>query len=204
MIYISRQRWHWETCKYTKVERPHLAYSSLCYGLAQAYIHWSTRKLALLQILALIGWRYYHVISMAAHHSLRLRHPRRRHTHLRTERKMRQTFRKKIKTWNHYFITETEKYENKEKKQKQERGRTAGTEFMLICCGWFIGEGARVPMGAWDICAFCIAIGLNWLIPMGTDTHTQNYIPGYYFLFNSPCPAGTAESLNEFTEILTG
>jgi hypothetical protein len=32
---------------------------------------------------------------------------------------------------------------------------------MFICCEWFIGEAARAPMGAWDICTFCIAMGLN-------------------------------------------
>lgn len=60
-----------------------------------------------------------------------------------------------------------------------EKDLTAGTELMFICCGWFMGEGARTPRGAWDICAFCIAIGLNWLIPVGIDTHTHNYIPIY-------------------------
>lgn len=66
--------------------------------------------------------------------------------------------------------------------ETEEKDRTTGTELMFICWAWFIGEGARAPMGAWDICAFCIAIGLNWLIPAGAETytHTQNFIPVYY------------------------
>ena len=42
---------------------------------------------------------------------------------------------------------------------------TAGTELMLICCGWFMGDAARCPMGAWDIGTLGRAIVLNWLIP---------------------------------------
>lgn len=52
---------------------------------------------------------------------------------------------------------------------------TVETAFMLICCGWFIGDGVRAPMGACDICAFCIAIGLNWLIPVG-ETNLHDFI----------------------------
>ena len=45
---------------------------------------------------------------------------------------------------------------------------------MFICCGWFIGDGVRAPMDACDICAFCIAIVLNWLIPVGkADLHND-------------------------------
>lgn len=43
---------------------------------------------------------------------------------------------------------------------------TAGTELMFICCGWFIGEAARAPIGAWDIWALGRAMWLNWLIPV--------------------------------------
>lgn len=42
---------------------------------------------------------------------------------------------------------------------------TAGTELKFICCGWFIGEAARAPMGVWDICALGSVMWLNWLIP---------------------------------------
>lgn len=68
--------------------------------------------------------------------------------------------------------TKTEQWFQEEVQNKEE-DLTAETELMFICCGWFMGEGARAPMGAWDICAFCIAIGLNWLIPVRADTHTQ-------------------------------
>ncbi len=62
------------------------------------------------------------------------------------------------------------KREKEQSKETEEKYLTAGTELMFICCGWLMGEGARAPMGAWDICAFCIAIGLNWLIPVGAGT----------------------------------
>lgn len=42
---------------------------------------------------------------------------------------------------------------------------TAGTELKFICCGWFMGEAARAPIGAWDIWAVGRAIWLNWFIP---------------------------------------
>lgn len=31
---------------------------------------------------------------------------------------------------------------------KEDKDLTVGTELMFICCGWFMGEGARAPMGA--------------------------------------------------------
>lgn len=43
---------------------------------------------------------------------------------------------------------------------------TAGTELMFICCGWFMGEAARAPIGAWDIWVLGRAMWLNWLIPV--------------------------------------
>lgn len=40
--------------------------------------------------------------------------------------------------------------------------RTAGTAPMLfICTGWFIGDAARGPSGAWGICTFPMDMGLN-------------------------------------------
>lgn len=43
---------------------------------------------------------------------------------------------------------------------------TAGTELRFICCGWFMGDAARAPIGACDICALGRAMWLNWFIPM--------------------------------------
>lgn len=58
----------------------HLCDSTLCHGLAQAYIHihrstCSSGKLVLLQELALIGRLSDHVVSVAAHHPWSLWHP---------------------------------------------------------------------------------------------------------------------------------
>lgn len=38
---------------------------------------------------------------------------------------------------------------------------TEGTEPMLICVGWFMGEAARGPRGCWDIWMLGRAMGLN-------------------------------------------
>lgn len=43
---------------------------------------------------------------------------------------------------------------------------TAGTEFMFICWGWFMGEAARGPIVAWDIWVLGRVMWLNWLIPV--------------------------------------
>lgn len=63
---------------------PHLCDSTLCHGLAEAYIyiHRSSRssaELVLLQELTLVGRLRGHVAIMATHHALSLWHPRRRH-----------------------------------------------------------------------------------------------------------------------------
>lgn len=42
---------------------------------------------------------------------------------------------------------------------------TAGTELRFICCGWFMGDAARAPIGAWDIWALGRAMWLNWFSP---------------------------------------
>lgn len=49
---------------------------------------------------------------------------------------------------------------------------TAGTELKFICCGWFMGEAARAPIGAWDIWALGRAMWLNWFIP-GQESGAQ-------------------------------
>lgn len=47
------------------------------------------------------------------------------------------------------FNRETDRLRTRKLKNKrQKKGLTAGTELMFICCGWFMGEGARAPMGA--------------------------------------------------------
>lgn len=58
----------------------YLCNRSLWHGVSRAHIHihcstCSTRKLALWQKWALVGWLRHHVISMSAQHSLSLTHP---------------------------------------------------------------------------------------------------------------------------------
>lgn len=64
---------------------------------------------------------------------------------------------------------------------------TAGTELKFICCGWFMGEAARAPIGAWDIWALGRAMWLNWFIPgqksgpQRSAAHTHQHFLRYIF-----------------------
>lgn len=45
-------------------------------------------------------------------------------------------------------VQKREQRQKLKSRETEEKDLTAGTELMFICCGWFMGEGARAPMGA--------------------------------------------------------
>lgn len=64
---------------------------------------------------------------------------------------------------------------------------TAGTELKFICCGWFMGEAARAPIGAWDIWAFGRAMWLNWFIPVQKSRLQCSAMDTYIFCAMISC-----------------
>lgn len=64
---------------------------------------------------------------------------------------------------------------------------TVGTELKFICCGWFMGEAARAPIGAWDIWAFGRAMWLNWFIPAQKSTSQCSAMDTYIFCTMMSC-----------------
>ena len=66
-------------------------------------------------------------------------------------------------------------WRDEERRRGEERVLTGGTELMLICCGWFMGEAARAAMGACVICTFCLDQNVELGNATSTRAHTHRY-----------------------------